>query len=617
MTLASESITQAGSGLVFINYYDSSVTDAYRSAIITAEHQLQSLITNPVTIGVNFEFAPLGAGFSAENSFAQMGVSYASLVSALRTHATTSNDQIAMAGLPATDPSNGAGFAIPTGMAVTLGLTPQTNDDNLTVTLNSNLNWTFGQDAVGAIEHEMTEGAFGRFSSLGLVGETRWAPLDLFRFTAAGQRDYTGGADGQATYFGLDSFHVLTGYAFHNSISASGANDGYDLGDWDATVGDAFGPGGPGSPGILTTVDKEVLDVLGYSSAPYAPPTDEYASSFGDASHPYGQLAVGGSVSGALQSAGDRDWFAVNLQAGYTYKIDLAGHASGAGTLADPYLRLHDSSGALVAQNDDVVSGSNPDSEVLYTAPSSGTYYVEAGAYLDGYAGSYRVSATQTATAQTSAGPTSGDDVLNGRAGGDSIDGLAGDDTIVGQDGHNILHGGDGNDSIVGGSGFNQVNGNAGADTVIGHSASGDWLLGGQGNDLIDASASTGSNILNGNLGNDTVYAGSGGDTLRGGQGDDLLVGGSGSDWLSGDMGHDTLTGGAGADTFHVAANNTTTVITDFNAGEGDRLLFDHGSTYTISQSGADTLITLSGGAQITLQNVQASSVPLGSILIA
>jgi hypothetical protein len=44
------------------------------------------------------------------------------------------------------------------------------------------------------------------------------------------------------------------------------------------------------------------------------------------------------------------------------------------------------------------------------------------------------------------------------------------------------------------------VNGNKGDDTVIGHSLTGDWLLGGQGNDLIDATASTGHNICHLNL---------------------------------------------------------------------------------------------------------------------
>jgi Ca2+-binding RTX toxin-like protein len=394
-------------------------------------------------------------------------------------------------------------------------------------------------------------------------------------------------------------------------------NDGFDLGDWDSTAGDAFGSSGPRSAGTISATDRQVMDILGYSSAPYTPPADDYANSLSDTSHPFGLVAAGGQAFGSLQSAGDRDWFQLNVQAGATYKVDLNGEANGAGTLADPYLRLHDPSGALIAENDDF-SSSNPDSEVVFTAATSGTYYVEAGAFVDGYAGSYRVTVFQTAGGgAAAAAATPGDDVLNGVPGGDSIDGLAGNDTITGSTGRNILHGGDGDDSITGGADFNEINGNKGQDTIVGRSTSGDWLLGGQGNDSIDATASTGHNILNGNLGDDTLLGGSVGDTLRGGQGDDSIIGGRGNDWLSGDKGHDTLTGGGGADTFHQSPGGGISVVTDFNLAQGDHVQLDPGSAYTINASGADTVIDLGGGSQLILQNVNPSSLPPGSIVLA
>jgi Ca2+-binding RTX toxin-like protein len=617
MTIAPESVTQAGSGLVFVNYYSASVSDAYRNAIVTAEHQLQSLVTNPFTITVNFDLQALGAGTAAENSYSRTVISYSALTSALRSHATTADDLTAVNSLPAADPSGGAGFAIPTYMAEGLGLRPQTNSSgDLAVTLNSSLAWSYGQDAIGAIEHELTEGGFGRIGALGLTGDPYWAPLDLFRFTAAGQRDYTGGADGLATYFGLDRFHVSM-IAYHNAISPGGGNDGQDLGDWQATFGDAFGPGGPSAPGMISPTDRQVLDVLGWSSAPWTAPADDYSNGPGDTSHPYGQLAVGGAVGGTLQTAGDRDWFQVTLRAGATYRIDLNGLNYGAGALPDPYLRLHDASGNLLASNDDVAPGSNPNSEIVFTAPATGTYYVEAGAFVDGYTGAYLASVTQTSAAAAPPTATSGPDVLAGRAGGDTIDGLAGDDTIIGSTGNNVLYGGDGADSIVGGSGFNVVNGNKGADTIVGHSAVGDSLYGGQGDDVIDVTASSGHNIVNGNLGNDTIHAGSGGDLIRGGQGDDRLFGGAGADTLSGDRGHDTLTGGGGPDLFHQFPGGGVSVVTDYNAAQGDQVWLDVGSRYTVSQSGADTLIDLGGGTQIILQNVNALSLPPGAIVLA
>jgi len=189
------------------------------------------------------------------------------------------------------------------------------------------------------------------------------------------------------------------------------------------------------------------------------------------------------------------------------------------------------------------------------------------------------------------------------------INGTAGADVLTGQaDAYNHIRGLDGDDQITGGSQFNDINGNPGADTITGRSTLGDWLLGGQGADSINASASTGHNIVNGNLGDDRLVGGSGGDTLRGGQGDDVIVGGSGGDWISGDKGSDTLTGGGGADIFHHSAAAGVSTITDFNLGEGDRLQFDAGTSYHTAQVGADVVVSLDGGAQVILQHTQLSS---------
>jgi len=65
---------------------------------------------------------------------------------------------------------------------------------------------------------------------------------------------------------------------------------------------------------------------------------------------------------------------------------------AGGGTLADPYLRLHASDGAVVAENDDIVVGINRDSQLVYTATATGAYYVEAGAFDDSYTGTYKAS---------------------------------------------------------------------------------------------------------------------------------------------------------------------------------------------------------------------------------
>jgi Ca2+-binding RTX toxin-like protein len=515
-------------------------------------------------------------------------------------------------GLPAADPSNGAGFSIPTTEARILGLAAQSNTIDDKVVLNSDLNFTFGQDAIGVLLHEITEGVFGRTSSLGFDG-ARFAPLDLFRFTAGGVRDFTGGSDGLTTFFGVDSAHV-TGLAYHSSISATGVNDGFDLGDWNSTHGDAFGPGGPNSPGTVSATDLRVLDVLGWnptgSGTGFQPAPDEYASSLTDTAHPFGQIAVGGSASGALQIAGDRDWFAVQLQAGGTYAISLVGKAGGGGTLADPFLRLHDSSGTLLASNDDISPGSNSDSRLVFTASSSGTFYVDAGGFVDGYTGTYRVDVSQTGPATTSGG-----EVLVGAAGGDTLQGGSGGDTITGgASGANYLRGNDGDDVINGGAAFDDINGNMGNDTLHG-GAGDDWVVGGKDNDLQFGDA--GNDIVWGNLGNDTLDGGDGNDQVRGGQGDDSLSGGAGDDFISGDRGNDTESGGAGADLFHTSQDAGIDKVMDFHLAEGDRVMLDPGTTYTVSQVGADTVIDFGAGSEMILVGVQLSTLTPGWIFAA
>ncbi len=135
------------------------------------------------------------------------------------------------------------------------------------------------------------------------------------------------------------------------------------------------------------------LDATGAGSAVgtyvLAARLDDYA---GDATTD-GLLTPNGSITGNLEITGDRDWFRIQLAAGGDYTFDLEGSATGQGTLFDPYLRLYDSAGTLVAYDDDVSWPSNPNSRISYTATTTATYYLGAGAFADDYTGTYRLSA--------------------------------------------------------------------------------------------------------------------------------------------------------------------------------------------------------------------------------
>jgi Ca2+-binding RTX toxin-like protein len=213
------------------------------------------------------------------------------------------------------------------------------------------------------------------------------------------------------------------------------------------------------------------------------------------------------------------------------------------------------------------------------------------------------------------AGLSSGE-VLTARAGFLDIFAGSGSDTITGADAPDTLRGGQGDDFITGGTAYNEINGNQGQDTIIGRSAVGDSLMGGQGNDVIDATASTGHDSINGNRGDDVIRGGAGGSSLWGGQGDDVIYGGAGDDWISGDRGHNTVSGGAGADVFYGLASGYE-LVTDFSAAQGDRVQIDAGATYQVSQRGSDTLVDISGGGQVVLANVQAASLQGGWIFQA
>lgn len=99
-------------------------------------------------------------------------------------------------------------------------------------------------------------------------------------------------------------------------------------------------------------------------------------------------IVIGDTVTSQIEVSGDRDWFRITLQAGVTYQFTLDG--DGSNPLSDPYLVLRDASGNQLAFNDDGGPGLN--SLLRYTPTTSGTFYIDAGGWLN------------TATNETSTG---------------------------------------------------------------------------------------------------------------------------------------------------------------------------------------------------------------------
>jgi hypothetical protein len=134
------------------------------------------------------------------------------------------------------------------------------------------------------------------------------------------------------------------------------------------------------------------------------------ADSIGSSPDTSGALAVGSSYTSTLDFPGDTDWFSIALIAGTTYVFDLAG-----GTLEDPLLELLAASGAVIDADDD--SGAGRNASIVFTAASSGIYYLAARASGNNGTGTYALSAqlppmlsvADTTVAETDAGSTAAD----------------------------------------------------------------------------------------------------------------------------------------------------------------------------------------------------------------
>ncbi len=94
-------------------------------------------------------------------------------------------------------------------------------------------------------------------------------------------------------------------------------------------------------------------------------------------------------------------------------------------------------------------------------------------------------------------------------------------------------------------------------------------LIGGTGNNVLDASGFTGVAFLDGDDGNDTLLGGSGNDQLIGNNGNDALIGNGGNDTLLGNAGRDLLIGGYGSDTLD-GGNDDDIVIGSLTVHDND-----------------------------------------------
>lgn len=122
-------------------------------------------------------------------------------------------------------------------------------------------------------------------------------------------------------------------------------------------------PGRPRPPGGGPTTGRRPT-----TSPPAPAPSDDFSADIST----NGSIAPGGVVTGIINAPADSDWFAIALQAGRSYTINLNGVS-----LSDPILTIRDSRGSFLVDNDDINPDSNLNSQLRFTPNASGTYFLD------------------------------------------------------------------------------------------------------------------------------------------------------------------------------------------------------------------------------------------------
>jgi hypothetical protein len=255
--------------------YASSIENAISDAVLF----YQSEFTNNVGITIDFGFGEednkqIDATAAAQNTAQGSFLSYATLEAALSSHAVSyagyftplSSILPSAAAVPA-----GAEFWVTYAEQKALGLmSANSGEVDGYVGLSDTLNWSWNQmvsgfdqnDAVGAIEHEISE-VMGRLGFLdnanAFVPPTSndYGPMDLYRFSSTGNRDFAQG-DG---FFSLnDGATLLT--EFNNPLN------GGDAADWIPSLeGDSFGDNYSGVASVITGTDLAAMQALGWTQS--------------------------------------------------------------------------------------------------------------------------------------------------------------------------------------------------------------------------------------------------------------------------------------------------------------------------------------------------------------
>ena len=215
---------------------------------------------------------------------------------------------------------------------------------------------------------------------------------------------------------------------------------------------------------------------------------------------------------------------------------------------------------------------------------------------------------------ESASGSKTGDDIIYGTTGSNTIKTYGGKDKVYAGKGTDKVDLGDGDDYVRVGGGVETFIGGAGKDYISyydstggitidleANTVSGSWAS----NDTIDGFES----VSGSKTGGDTIYGTSGSNTLKSFGGDDVIYGRGGADRLEGGTGTDLLFGGSGADVFHFDKNDDHDTIKDFEDDvdtiQLDNFTFGAGQdAFTFAtQVGGDVVFDFGSGDMLTVEN--------------
>ena len=315
---------------------------------------------------------------------------------------------------------------------------------------------SFGDHLIGNAQANELSGGMGNDTLTGgggadrLLGGAGSDTADYANAASSVRLTLAGGKSGGDKYVSIENLagsgfnDRLTGNGAANVLTGQGGKDTIDGGRGDDTLlGDfAYQGDAPPRPGLGTG-----YTTLGSEAANNSVATAfDISNNFSLASDPdiFDSTTVLHTTVNATGN-GQGGYYKVNLAAGTVITIDIDGIADP--NVHDSWLRLLDSNGNIVVQNDDGGSDpgstSNRDSSLVFVVQETGTYYIVEGSWSetapdDGWAevvpegSTYKLNVSVEFPPAPAQPGIAGSDKLNGGRGSDLLDGGLAADTLTG-----------------------------------------------------------------------------------------------------------------------------------------------------------------------------------------